>query len=198
MAQALTLAATAVATVGTLASASGQAQAAQAEGKASNQMAQFQARQLDRQAGQERATSQLQAIEERRKGKLARSRAMALAAASGAGTGGSVQDILSDLTSEAEFNAQGALYEGEESARGLETQASATRAGGQYAQKGSAYRARSLRNSSYLSAAGNLMQGGASFYSKYWPEEDEVGTGSVTQNKSGTKFGKNSSQVAYG
>lgn len=188
---------TLVSTVGGMASAEGQAQASIAEGKAARSVAEFEARQLNRQAGQERATSQLAAIEERRKGKLARSRALALAAASGGGTGGSVSDILSDLTAEGDFNAEGALYEGEEAAKGLEAQAKVTKAGGKYAQQGAAYKARSLRNSSYLSAAGNLIQGGTSFYSKYWPEEDE-GLGSVTQNKSGTKFGKYSSQVAYG
>jgi hypothetical protein len=197
MAQALAIGAMAVSTIGTLASGEGQAQASINEGKAASQVANFQAKQLERQAGQERATSQLAAIEESRKGRLARSRALAVAAASGAGTDGSVSDILSDLTAEGEFNAQGALYEGEETAKGMEVQAAATRAQGAYAKRGAAYQARSTRRSSYLSSVGNLMAGGSSFYSKYWPEETDA-TSNVAATQSGAKFGRYSSQVAYG
>jgi hypothetical protein len=199
MAQALTIAATAVAAVGTLASGAAQAEQARYEGKAHQQVANFQARQMEQRAGQERAVSQMQAVEERRKARLARSRAIAVAAASGGGTGGSVQSILSGLSAEGELNAQAALYEGEESARGLENQAGASRAEGKYANAAGRYAAKNISRASYLSAAGTVMQGAASFYSKYWPTEDaSLDTGSVTMNKGGSKFGRYSSQVAYG
>jgi hypothetical protein len=199
MAQSLTLAATAVAAVGTLAAGAASAQQARYEGQAQQQVANFQAKQMQQRAGQERAVSQMQAVEERRKARLARSRAIAVAGASGGGTGGTVQDILSDLSAEGELNAQTALYEGEETARGLETQARATRAEGKYASAAGRYAAKNISRASYLSAAGTTMQGAASFYSKYWPTEEEVlDTGSVSMTKGGSKFGRYSSQIAYG
>jgi len=202
MAQSLAIAATAVSTVGTL--VGGEAQAAQAryEGKAQQTVANFQAAQLRQQAGQNRATSQLQAIEEQRKARLAMSRAKAIAAASGGGTGGSVQNILSRLRAEGDWNAAAAIYEGEEAARGMEAQAAASQAEGQYANAAGRYAAKNIRRASYLSAVGNALQGSASFYEKYWPEEatTELSSNTLT-NRSYTgsgKFGKYSSQVAYG
>jgi hypothetical protein len=166
------LAATAVAVVGTLASASAQASQAKYEGAAQQQVANFQAKQLERKAGQERAVSQREAIEERRRARLARSKALAIAGASGGGTGGTAADILADLTAEGELNAGAALYEGEETARGLETQAAATRAEGKYASSAGSYAAKNIRRAGYLSAVGTTMQGAASMYSKYWPQDD--------------------------
>jgi hypothetical protein len=198
MAQALAIAATAITAVGTLVGGAVEADAARAEGKAAQQIANFQARQMEQQAGQERAVSQREAIEQRRRARLAQSRALAIAAASGGGTGGTVQDILATLGAEGEMNAQAALYEGEEAARGLETQAAATRSQGRYANVSSRTAARNMRVSSYLSAAGTLMSDGSSFYSKYWPDDENTGGGSVTMVKSGSKFGRRSSQVAYG
>lgn len=173
MAEALAIAAAAVSTVGTLAGAGSQAAAAESEGKAQKAMAEYQARQLRYKAGQERASSQKQAINERRRARLAGSRARAVAAASGGGASDpTVMDILATLRGEGEYNAQSALYEGEESARGLEAQASAAEASGDYASAAAAYRAKATRRAGYMSAAGNLLSSGASFYSKYWPEQE--------------------------
>jgi transcription initiation factor TFIID subunit TAF12 len=180
MAQALAVAATAVSTVGTLVGGEAQAQQARYEGKAQQQVANFHAAQLRQQAGQQRAVSQQEAIEQQRRARLARSRALAIASASGAGTDGSVQDILARLAAEGDINAQAAIYEGEEAARGLETQAGATQAEGKYANAASRYAARNIKRASYLSAAGTLMQGGSSFYSKYWPTDDATATAGET------------------
>jgi hypothetical protein len=201
MAQSFQIAATAVQVAGTIISAQAQANQARMEGKSQQQIAEFQARQMQTRAGQERAVSQMQAVEERRRARLARSKALAIAGASGGGTGGTVNDILSDLTAEGELNAQAALYEGEEAARGLEMQAAGTRAEGKYANAASRYASRNIKNASYLSAAGTTMQGAASFYSKYWPQEDDTVLSTNTTTNSnytgGGKFGKYSTQ-SYG
>lgn len=203
MATSLMIAATAVSAVGTLVGGAAQAQQAKYAGKAQQTVAEFQARQLRQQAGQTRATSQLQSIEEQRKAKLAMSRAKAIAAASGGGTGGSVANILSRLRAEGDWNAAAALYEGEEAARGMEAQAAVEGATGDYANAAGRYAARNIKRASYISSVGHALQGAAGFYEKYWPEQDATGTLSTnsTTNSAytgGGKFGKYSSQIAYG
>lgn len=171
--QALAIASAAVSMVGTLASGAQAASAAKAEGKANQALADYQAKQLEYKAGQERASSQQQAILERRRARLAGRRATAVAAASGGGaTDPTVMDILGSLRGQGEYNAQSALYEGEESARGLEAQAAAAKASGQYSSAAGRYAAKNIKMASYMQAAGTLMSGAGSFYSKYWPEED--------------------------
>lgn len=108
-----------------------QASSTLAAGKAEQQAANARAQGLEHQAaqarqvaGQERATSQRAAIEQRRRGRLLSSRALAVAAASGAGAGDpTVENILGGIGAEGEFRALSELFIGEERARGLETQA---------------------------------------------------------------------------
>ena len=176
MAEALLIASAAVSTVGTLMASGEAASAAKAEGKANDSLAKYQAAQLEYKAGQERAVSQKRAIEERRKATRAGSRARAVAAASGAGASDpTVMDILAVLRGEGDYNAGVALYEGEETAKGLEEQAMVTRAEGKYAKQAGSYRAKSIRRAGYMEAAGNLIKGGSTYYSKYWPDEEAVG-----------------------
>src|SRR3990172_2605978 len=100
--------------VGTAVSTVGQIQAGNAARKSAN----FQAAQMNQQAGQERATSQRAAIEQRRAARIAASRATALAAASGGGaTDPTVLNILGDIKTEGEYNALSAMFGGEERAR---------------------------------------------------------------------------------
>lgn len=195
--QALAIAGTVISTVGTLAASGSAAAGAEAEGKAQKSLAAYQASQLRYRAGQERAVSQQAAEQERRKARLAVSRGRAVAASGGGGvTDPTVMDILGALRGEGEYNAKSALYEGEEAAKGLENQANAVMAGADVQSAAANYKAKYMRRSGYLSAAGNLLHGSTSFYEKYWPTEDDAG--SLTMNKSGTKFGKYSSQVTYG
>lgn len=120
-----------------------QANAEKKAGNAANKQAKFQATQMEQQAGQERAGAQRQSIEARRKANLAISRATALAAASGAGaTDPTVMDVIGGLVSEGELAAGTARYQGEEKARGMETQASATRYEGKLAKQASRMKAR--------------------------------------------------------
>jgi hypothetical protein len=168
MAEALAVAGTVVGAVGTLVSAESQATAAKAAGKDANRVAKWEAAQMERNAGQERAAAQREAIEERRQGRLAVSRARALAGASGAGVSDpTVTNILADLASQGETNALTALWEGEESARNMEFGAAGRRYEGSQAQQAGAYTAKASRRAGYMSAVGTLLEGGSDFYTKY-------------------------------
>lgn len=94
-------------------------------GEVERQAAAFEARQLKTQAGQERAAAQRRAEEEQRQARIAESRAIALAAASGAGGASDpgVARLLSQLGEEGEYRSLLALFEGESLARGLELDA---------------------------------------------------------------------------
>ena len=92
----LTLASTAFQALQTSAAGKAEQQAANARQAALNNQAE-QARQI---AGQERATGQRKALEQRRQARIVSSRAMAVAAASGGGTGGNVETILGVLGAE--------------------------------------------------------------------------------------------------
>jgi hypothetical protein len=194
----LTAVSTAVAAAGTLMAGAAQSEALKAGAKAEGELAEYKANQLKVEAGQRRASAQRAAIEERRKGRLAQSRATAVAAASGGGVVGTdVENILANLGAEGEYNAQAALYEGDQEARGMEDQANAELYGSKLNKSMASYQARVARNSSYVSAGGDLLKGAGTFYDKFWPDDATASTGSVSQSKSGNKFGKYSSQVAY-
>jgi len=138
--------------VGTVMRASGIVQ----QGDARAAELEFGASQFDVLAGQERASSQRAAQEERRQGKLRSSRALAVAAASGGGTGGTVENIISDLDAETAFRANTALFQGESKARFLESQAIANRFGGQQAKR-----------ASRIAAFGTIFSGTGSLFGKY-------------------------------
>lgn len=164
--------ATVVSTVGTLVSGEQEAQAYKASAKVENELAQYRARQLEQNAGQERAASQHKAEQERKQARLVQSKARAKGAAGGAIKGTDIEDILAGLEAEGEYNAQSALYEGEEAARGMEAQADSERYGGKIGKTMAAYQARAARRGSYMSAVGNALQGSASMYEKYWPTDE--------------------------
>jgi hypothetical protein len=77
-------------------------------------------KQLYRQAGAEQASSQRDSIAERKRGMLLKSRALAVAAASGGGVDDpTVHKLLSDIGAQGEVNALSSLWEGDETAEGL-------------------------------------------------------------------------------
>ena len=126
------------------------------QGSARAVAADFSANQLETLAGQELASSQREAQEQRRQGRLRSSRALAVAAASGAGTGGTAEDIISDLDAETAFRAGIALFQGEDKARFLRGQAAVTRFGGQQAKR-----------ASKIAAVGTIFSGTGSLLGKY-------------------------------
>jgi hypothetical protein len=158
----------AIATIGgSIVSGLGQIQA----GRAANVSAKFQAAQAQQQAGQERATAQRVAIEERRKANIALSNAQAAAAMSGGGTlDPTVMRLTGGLAQQGEYNALSALFEGEERARGMELGAAAKRMEGKQA-----------RRSGMIGGLSTIAAGiGQGLYQKY-------GSGNTT--KSGTSAG---------
>lgn len=119
--------------------------------------AKSQALQLEQNAGQERATSQLGMAEQRRSARYMQSRALALAAASGAGASDpSVVNVISSIEGEGEFRALASLYEGESAARQMELGAKVARKQGKAAG-----------TASYLKAGSTLLAGGNSWADKY-------------------------------
>lgn len=87
---------------------------------------------FERRAGESRATSQREGIEERRQARLATSRTQAVAAASGAGAADpDVVRRIADIEGEGEYNFLRALYEGETASAQDIRQAEVTRKAGQ-------------------------------------------------------------------
>lgn len=124
--------------VGTLLSAKGAAD----EGKAADRLARYRARQMEINAGQSVAAASVAAGEEERKAALIASRAIAVAAASGAGTlDPTVVRILQGINAEGALASATQMYNGEEEARGKLEQARATRYEGSAAKRAGKTRA---------------------------------------------------------
>jgi hypothetical protein len=133
-----------------------------------------QAAQLDEQAGLERATAQRRSIEERRGARLAGSRALALAAASGAGADDpSVLNTITGLDGEGEYRALSTLYSGDQTARGLEADAAARRRG-----------AKSARTTGLIRAGSTILAGGSSLFQRFGaPSPGGSGKGATSFDK---------------
>jgi uncharacterized low-complexity protein len=137
----------------TLFSAMGSVQAGQAQ----NEAARYAAQQAEQAAGQSRAASQRAAEEERRQARIVASRARAAAGSSGAGvTDPTVTNIIGDIEGEGEYRALTALYQGEDRARTLETDAALRR-----------FEGRQARKSGMFDAAGTIFAGGSKLLERY-------------------------------
>lgn len=140
------------------------AQGAMAAGKSQQIAADFEARQLQQRAGQERAMAQRQSIESSRQSELAISRAIALASASGGGSyNPGIARIIGGLAEDGELRRQLILSSGEERAIGNQLGASSRRLEGHMAMN----EGRSRRNTAYLSGAATLAGEGANLYERY-------------------------------
>lgn len=127
-------------------------------GRLNSANAELQSIQDSRDANDAQVAAQVQAGNERRRAKLLRSRALAVAGASGAGVQGdpTVDRILEGIDTEGEMRALSALYEGDATARALRSgAASKLRMSNAYSSVGN------------LRAAGQLAEGAYSFYDKY-------------------------------
>jgi hypothetical protein len=117
----------------------------------------FQADQLDYNAGQSKAAAQRNAFEERRKARLVSSRAQAVAAASGSGASDpTVLNIMGDITRQGEYNALTALYNGDVQAHDQRFAAQTRRASGAMAQ-----------SAADTQALSTVLSGAASLYDRY-------------------------------
>lgn len=140
------------------------ARAAEAVGEA-------QAQGLERQAGQERAASHRAMYREKEKAQLVRSRAQAVAGASG-GYVSDVSDILGEIDREGELRAQTALYRGEEAGKAAEYAAELARQGA----AGDAYAHRAKGMQMFGTGVGTILSDASTMnmYDKYAP--DALGT----------------------
>jgi hypothetical protein len=96
-----------------------QAGAGVGKGMAAQNAGNYNAGMLERAAADERASAQRQAQERRRQTDLVISKQVAGAAASGAGFGPSLLDIIGDTAQRGEYMAQSEMYSGEARARNL-------------------------------------------------------------------------------
>ena len=134
-----------------------QAYGARQAGKTAYKASKFEAAQLQQQALEEQAVSQRRAMDIDRQGRLRASRALAVAAASGAGaTDPTVLNLMATYAGETEYERMVALYEGETAAQKSRLQAQATRIRGQQANKAGGF-----------SSIATSLTGGASLYSNY-------------------------------
>ncbi len=118
---------------------------------------QIKARELREDANARQADSQREAIQRRRQGNFAASRARAIAAASGGGVSDTTADtLIGRIEAQSDFNVLNALYEGDTTARGLRDGARTARREGRAARTSSRYR-----------ALGSAFSGATSFASKY-------------------------------
>lgn len=123
------------------------------QGAAAQKQANAEAAQLTAQASNQKAASQLQAMEDRRQARLLESRAQAVAAASGGGaTDTSVVNAISGLEEQGELNALTTLFSGNQQSQQLLQQAASRRAEGSATKKAGGLRA----FTSLLSAGGSL------------------------------------------
>ena len=134
-------------------------------------MLEFSAREALRQGGQAKAISQRQAAEERRQGRIATSRALAVASASGAGVSDpTIVNLISRGEGEAHFRASVALYEGEEEMRRLRFDALMGRGAATQSRLAGAaanLAGQNAQSQFNLVAAGKVVEGSASLFSKY-------------------------------
>lgn len=126
-------------------------------GKQQNDLATFEAGQMQANANAERAVSQREAAQERRRSEYLQGRARAVAASSGAGVSDpTIDNIVAGLDAEGEYRALTALYNGEQQAEGMELGAKVRKIEGRNAKSASRYK-----------AASTLMNSGESLYDKY-------------------------------
>jgi len=135
----------------TLLQAGGQIQAGAQQKAAMEQ----QASALEREGQAAFASAQRQSMEERRKGRIAESRARAVAGASG-GDVSALSPEFAKLQDRAEYNALSALYEGDTARQGARDKAAVAR------MEGSAY-----ATAANTKAFGTLLEGGTSFFDRY-------------------------------
>lgn len=171
-------AAWAVPAVLTIAGTALSAKGARQQGKADRAAAEFQADQLDQQAGQEQAAAQRVAADQARITKYAESRALAVAAASGAGASGrTVSGVISKIAQEGAYRSALALYQGDSEARQMRVRAQAARETG--VRQDEAYSSK---------AYASVLTGGSSLFGKYGKNIPSFGGGGGGSFADGSSF----------
>lgn len=122
-------------------------------GKAASHRADVMARQKEADAEAAQVEAQQQAAGERKKARFLRSRALAVAGASGAGVSDpTISNILTGIDTEGEMNALNTLWSGDTTSQGLRNEAASIRSEG-----------RSAESAGYMSAFTTALSGGMDF-----------------------------------
>lgn len=167
------------------------------EGVQAKNSADYKAKQLEVNAGQQRAMGQRQAIEARRQGRLAESKLQANAAASGAGASDpTVVGLAQDIGAESEYNALTQLYNAEEQARGMEGEGSLLRYEGRMAKRAGTRKAITtlLSPSNYMSGS---TAGGSGSVSKYGGSGPNYNTSTGSMGSSTSYYPKSNTTVYW-
>lgn len=161
-------------TAGTVLSATGGVEKAAATediGARKRQLAGMEAAQLRENAKASMAAGIQDSMEQQRQGRIAASRALALAAASGGGASDpTVMNIIANLSGQATYQAMSALYEGQERARLMEKQAVMTEYGGTLQEASAKSQAKATRFGALSTAASDAI----SMYQKYGQKSKPV------------------------
>lgn len=162
------------------------AKQARRQGKAQQEMHEFEAAQMDSAAGQQVALSQRNAQEELRKSALLQSHALAIAGASGAGVSDpDVNKIIGDIAAEGRLAADTHLYNGDEAAKSLKISAKLSRWQGKKAREGMSVQANAMLQQAKvqrLQSVLNLVGSAATWYA------GRPATGSAPDSISGTGY----------
>lgn len=151
---------TVIQAAGTLASG----RAAERAGQQQQQVAEYEAKQLDMQAREERAAAQRDAMELARRKRLALSALQARSAASGfMATDPLTYDLMGEIAEYGTLQEQMAQYGGRSRARGVEAQAQGRRLSGQAALA----EGQAARRASRYAAAGTILGGISGFARRF-------------------------------
>lgn len=115
-----------------------------------------QAKAIKQKGDQEFAIAQRKAIQDRREKTAAIGRTMAIAAASGGGTGDTVSDIMASTERQGEYNALTDLFNGTQARNDLYNEAALTKLQGKQA-----------KIAGFINAGSTLLSTGGSIYSDY-------------------------------
>jgi hypothetical protein len=137
--------------------------------KRRQQAAEYEAQQLEVNAGQAKAASQRDAYWKELEGELLISATKARAGAGGMDP--TVLNIIAGAMARKSYNMQASIYAGEEKSRLMTMQAESKR----YDAALGLADARAARGTYALSAIGSLAQGGMSLYDRYWPKDTDAG-----------------------
>lgn len=153
-----------------------QGQAADAAAQSQSNVLRAQAIQEEARATSERAIAQRKAEEETIKAERLMGRQRAVAAASGAGTGGSAAEIEGDTAAEGKFQSELQLWQGEERGKGLDFQAGLDRV----AADDKRAQGRAAKKASYIQAGSQILGAVGNAYALAGKMSPGGGSGSGT------------------
>ena len=170
-----------------------QGKMAEAQGRAQQQAANYNARMKEIEAGITREQTNAREEQQRRQARQILGKQRAAVAQAGIGWGGSALDIMEESATLAELDALTIRYEGDLKAKGLLAEAEFDR----YSGEVSAAMGKAAKRASYVSAAASILSGAAGAYKGFGAGTTTAGTAGgsgISATSSGTGFGASGSQ----